>query len=96
MDGAPVQHAVSPRHHSRPGSRQDPYDDIDGNTGYEESDSMCVTQSSLRAPSTDLPIVPLAVIILGRDVLLSLSAFYIRYASLPAPVRRGSCAACIR
>jgi hypothetical protein len=31
--------------------------------------------------------VPLAVIILGRDVLLSLSAFYIRYTSLPAPVR---------
>lgn len=26
------------------------------------------------------------MIILGRDVLLSLSAFYIRYASLPAPV----------
>ena len=31
-------------------------------------------------------IVPLAVIILGRDVLLSLSAFYIRYTSLPPPV----------
>jgi hypothetical protein len=31
--------------------------------------------------------VPLAVIILGRDVLLSFSAFYIRYTSLPAPVR---------
>ena len=31
-------------------------------------------------------VVPLAVIILGRDVLLSLSAFYIRYTSLPAPV----------
>ncbi|KAJ3476543.1 hypothetical protein NLI96_g11087 [Meripilus lineatus] len=29
--------------------------------------------------------VPLAVIILGRDVLLSLSAFYIRYTSLPQP-----------
>ncbi|KAL6300867.1 hypothetical protein BKA93DRAFT_800019 [Sparassis latifolia] len=28
---------------------------------------------------------PLAVIILGRDVLLSLSAFYIRYTSLPHP-----------
>jgi cardiolipin synthase len=32
--------------------------------------------------------VPLAAIILGRDVLLSLSAFYIRYSSLPSPVRR--------
>lgn len=32
-------------------------------------------------------VVPLAIIILGRDVLLSLSAFYIRYTSLPPPVR---------
>ena len=32
--------------------------------------------------------MPLAVIILGRDVLLSLSAFYIRYSTLPSPVRR--------
>ena len=31
--------------------------------------------------------VPLAVVIIGRDVLLSLSAFYIRYTSLPVPVR---------
>jgi len=29
--------------------------------------------------------VPLAVIILGRDVVLSVSAFYIRYISLPSP-----------
>ncbi|KAI5826466.1 hypothetical protein K523DRAFT_322881 [Schizophyllum commune Tattone D] len=29
--------------------------------------------------------VPLAVLIIGRDVLLSLSAFWIRYTSLPAP-----------
>jgi len=29
--------------------------------------------------------IPLAVIILGRDVLLSLSAFYYRYISLPEP-----------
>ncbi|KAF8075139.1 CDP-alcohol phosphatidyltransferase-domain-containing protein [Lyophyllum atratum] len=29
--------------------------------------------------------LPVAVIILGRDVLLSLSAFYIRYTSLPEP-----------
>jgi cardiolipin synthase len=32
-------------------------------------------------------LVSLASIIIGRDVLLSLSAFYIRYTSLPAPVR---------
>jgi cardiolipin synthase len=30
---------------------------------------------------------PLAVVIIGRDVLLSVSAFYIRYTSLPEPVR---------
>lgn len=34
-----------------------------------------------------MPLVPLAVIILGRDVLLGLSAFRIRYTSLPHPVR---------
>ena len=33
------------------------------------------------------PVVPVAVIILGRDVLLSVAAFYIRYTSLPPPVR---------
>jgi cardiolipin synthase (CMP-forming) len=31
-------------------------------------------------------IVPLAVVILGRDILLSGSAFYIRYVTLPHPV----------
>ena len=31
--------------------------------------------------------VPLAAVILGRDVLLGLSAFYIRYKTLPPPVR---------
>ena len=30
-------------------------------------------------------VVSLAAIVIGRDVLLSLSAFYIRYTSLPAP-----------
>jgi cardiolipin synthase len=33
-----------------------------------------------------LKLVPLAIIIVGRDMLLSLSAFYIRYTSLPHPV----------
>ena len=33
-----------------------------------------------------LKLVPLATIIVGRDMLLSLSAFYIRYTSLPHPV----------
>lgn len=31
-------------------------------------------------------LVPLAILIFGRDFALSLSAFYIRYASLPEPV----------
>ncbi len=30
--------------------------------------------------------VPLGAIIIGRDLLLSLSAFYIRYTTLPYPV----------
>ena len=29
---------------------------------------------------------PLAILILGRDFLLGVSAFYIRYTSLPSPV----------
>ena len=45
---------------------------------------------SYAAPCSDATFpphaVPLAAIILGRDVLLSLAAFYIRYTSLPAPV----------
>jgi hypothetical protein len=40
---------------------------------------------------TETSVVPLAVIILGRDVLLSFSAFYIRYTSLPSPVRPHRC-----
>jgi cardiolipin synthase len=35
--------------------------------------------------------VPLGAIILGRDLLLSLSAFYIRYTSLPYPVSISCC-----
>lgn len=36
------------------------------------------------------PPVPLAVLIIGRDVALTISAFYFRYASLPPPVNRRS------
>lgn len=46
----------------------------------------CAALTFLSIYSTYL-LVPLAVIIMGRDVLLSISAFYIRYTSLPAPVR---------
>lgn len=31
-------------------------------------------------------LVPLAILIVGRDVALSISAFYFRYISLPKPV----------
>lgn len=33
--------------------------------------------------------VALAVLIIGRDVALSISAFYFRYISLPEPVSKG-------
>lgn len=32
-------------------------------------------------------IVPLAILILGRDIALTLSAFYLRYTTLAPPVR---------
>jgi hypothetical protein len=32
------------------------------------------------------PAVPLGIIVLGRDVFLSLSAFWIRWKTLPSPV----------
>ena len=51
-------------------------------------------QSLPASTSTSTPPVPVAAIILGRDVLLSLWAFYIRYTSLPAPV--SSCFSCPR
>lgn len=38
--------------------------------------------------------IPLAALILGRDAGLSLSAFYFRYISLPAPVRSSFCLLC--
>jgi hypothetical protein len=41
-------------------------------------------------------LVPLAVVIIGRDVLLSVSAFYIRYTSLPEPVCIPTFLTCMR
>ena len=46
-----------------------------------------VVSSLLKLIITETNAVPLAVIVLGRDVLLSFAAFYIRYTSLSAPVR---------
>jgi len=49
------------------------------------ADKMLMTTLAVTLTMKGLLPLPLAVIILGRDVLLSLSAFYIRYTSLPAP-----------
>ncbi|KAI0642181.1 CDP-alcohol phosphatidyltransferase-domain-containing protein [Trametes meyenii] len=49
------------------------------------ADKTLMTTLTITLAMKDLIPVPLAVIILGRDVLLSLAAFYIRYTSLPAP-----------
>ncbi|KAH8108325.1 hypothetical protein DFH11DRAFT_1822689, partial [Phellopilus nigrolimitatus] len=49
------------------------------------ADKALMTTLTVTLAMRNLLPVPLAFIILGRDVLLSLSAFYIRYKTLPAP-----------
>ncbi|KZP19352.1 hypothetical protein FIBSPDRAFT_828218 [Athelia psychrophila] len=49
------------------------------------ADKTLVTTLAVTLTMQGLIPLPLAVIIMGRDVLLSFSAFYIRYTSLPAP-----------
>ncbi|EJD48158.1 hypothetical protein AURDEDRAFT_183519 [Auricularia subglabra TFB-10046 SS5] len=49
------------------------------------ADKALVTTLTVTLAMSNLLPVPLAVIIIGRDVLLSISAFYYRYISLPAP-----------
>ncbi|KAF8967749.1 CDP-alcohol phosphatidyltransferase-domain-containing protein [Flammula alnicola] len=49
------------------------------------ADKTLMTTLTITLAMQDLLPVPLAVIILGRDALLSLSAFYIRYSTLPHP-----------
>ncbi|OCH84116.1 CDP-diacylglycerol--glycerol-3-phosphate 3-phosphatidyltransferase [Obba rivulosa] len=49
------------------------------------ADKTLMTTLTITLAMKDMIPVPLAVVILGRDVLLSLSAFYIRYKSLPEP-----------
>ncbi|KAF8902352.1 hypothetical protein CPB84DRAFT_1678882 [Gymnopilus junonius] len=49
------------------------------------ADKILMTTLVVTLTMQDLIPVPLAAIILGRDVLLSLSALYIRYATLPHP-----------
>ncbi|TFK29614.1 hypothetical protein FA15DRAFT_609621 [Coprinopsis marcescibilis] len=49
------------------------------------ADKMLMTTLVVTLTMQDMLPLPLAVIILGRDVLLSLSAFWIRYTTLPSP-----------
>ncbi|GAA5930508.1 hypothetical protein JCM1841_006563 [Sporobolomyces salmonicolor] len=49
------------------------------------ADKLLMTTMVISLTMRDMLPLPLAVLILGRDVLLSLSAFYFRYASLPPP-----------
>ncbi|RPD52851.1 hypothetical protein L226DRAFT_495916 [Lentinus tigrinus ALCF2SS1-7] len=49
------------------------------------ADKILMTTLTVTLAMKDLIPVPVAAIILGRDVLLSLAAFYIRYTSLPPP-----------
>ncbi|KAM5531458.1 hypothetical protein V8D89_014848 [Ganoderma adspersum] len=49
------------------------------------ADKLLMTTLTVTLAMKALIPIPVAAIILGRDVLLSLSAFYIRYTSLPAP-----------
>ncbi|KAI0036218.1 CDP-alcohol phosphatidyltransferase-domain-containing protein [Vararia minispora EC-137] len=49
------------------------------------ADKALVTTLTVTLGLKGLIPVPLMVVIIGRDVLLSLSAFYIRYTSLPPP-----------
>ncbi|BGP55123.1 hypothetical protein JCM8202v2_002718 [Rhodotorula sphaerocarpa] len=49
------------------------------------ADKLLMTTMVVTLAMRDMLPLPLAVIILGRDVALSISAFYFRYASLPPP-----------
>ncbi|GAA5946164.1 hypothetical protein JCM3775_006302 [Rhodotorula graminis] len=49
------------------------------------ADKLLMTTMVITLAMRDMLPLPLAIIILGRDVALSLAAFYFRYASLPPP-----------
>lgn len=87
LDSAKIQNELCSWYHLGPRSGQDTYDNPDRNISSTRLSSWCVPAYCSNSPlSLTLILVPLAVIIVGRDVLLSLSAFWIRYTSLPAPV----------
>ncbi|PAV19682.1 phosphatidyl synthase [Pyrrhoderma noxium] len=49
------------------------------------ADKALMTTLTVTLALKDMIPIPLAIIILGRDVLLVLTAFYVRYKSLPSP-----------
>ncbi|KAK4334036.1 Cardiolipin synthase (CMP-forming) [Rhodotorula toruloides] len=49
------------------------------------ADKLLMTTMVITLAMRDMLPLPLAVLILGRDIALSISAFYFRYASLPPP-----------
>ena len=69
-------------------SGQDAYDNLDRDAGHEGLDTWCASRVYRLECALTLYAVPLAVLIIGRDVLLSLSAFYIRY-TLDSPDHAG-------
>lgn len=86
-----VQHGFGPWLNPRSSGGQGVDDYVGGDPHCWRIDSLCVcthlkpstlTSSLVRVNRT----VPLGIVILGRDVLLSLSAFWIRWKTLPPPV----------
>jgi cardiolipin synthase len=51
------------------------------------ADKFLMTTMVVTLTMNEMLPLPLAILILGRDVGLSISAFYFRYISLPHPVR---------
>lgn len=90
---AEVQYGLRLRQHPRPCCRQGSHDDTNDSTRYQGSPARSVHLLGLSTASKLGQLTPghfpvsLAVLILGRDVALSISAFYFRYISLPEPVR---------
>lgn len=87
ISGASIQHELRPWNNSRSSCGQDTDDDVDCDVGDEGVVAQCVLlHLHVFHVLTTVNKVPLAVIILGRDGLLILSALWIRYTTLPHPV----------
>jgi len=81
-----IQYVVCARNYTGSSGRQNTYDNphhhVDNAGPYSRHVLVLYTPTI----NFNAFLVPLAVIILGRDVLLILSALYIRYSTLPHPV----------